>query len=328
MRLLVVDDSEDAQDLAAVILESGGYTDITFASSGEEALRLLDINGRADPDTFDAIFLDILMPGTDGIETCARIRSDPRLQDLPVIMVSSMNEESSLSQAFVAGANDYITKPYNRTEMLARLRGALKLRAELKRRKLREAELLDVTNQMRSGRRASAGSAARDALTGLMGRRTAEALADQHVDGAEPALSVVAAQIDALPHYRQRHSEDEVNTLIAALARRIASIPAALGDIVTHFEPGIFVIFLDDHGDGRAESLAEAVTASLREARIPQPESRHGSQATVSVGVASAASRADQRTLFSKAFGAMEASVDAGGNRITHATTTRARTAG
>src|SRR5580693_6174649 len=155
MRILVVDDSEDSRALTEGALLSAGYTDIVTASSGWEALKILDV-GRATDEkpTVDVAILDIVMPEMDGVETCARIRNDPRYGDLPIIMVTSLDDMNSLANAFVAGATDYINKPVNRVELVARVRAALKLKAELDRREAREAELLTLVS--RSGdRRAS-----------------------------------------------------------------------------------------------------------------------------------------------------------------------------
>jgi DNA-binding response OmpR family regulator len=76
-----------------------------------------------------------------GIEACARIRSDERYADA-IIMVTSLDDVESLGNAFVAGATDYITKPVNRVELVARVRAALRLKSELERRLARERELL------------------------------------------------------------------------------------------------------------------------------------------------------------------------------------------
>src|SRR5580700_968567 len=76
-----------------------------------------------------------------GIEACARIRSDERYADA-IIMVTALDDVNSLANAFVAGATDYITKPVNRVELVARVRAALRLKQELDRRLARERELL------------------------------------------------------------------------------------------------------------------------------------------------------------------------------------------
>ena len=127
MRILAVDDSEDARDLTEAALLSAGYTDIVTAESAWDAFKLLDLghtNGRRP--TFDLMLLDVVMPDIDGIEACARIRNDPGHADLPIIMVTSLDDMGSLDNAFVAGANDYITKPFSRDVLLARIRAALR----------------------------------------------------------------------------------------------------------------------------------------------------------------------------------------------------------
>ncbi len=128
--IFAVDDSNIARALMQEVLSSGGYADVHFAASGTDALAQLGIEplskAAAVPDP-DAILLDVVMPGIDGIETCARIRADSRYQYVPILMVTSESEVDALAQAFVAGANDYVRKPFDSVELLARLRNALKL---------------------------------------------------------------------------------------------------------------------------------------------------------------------------------------------------------
>src|SRR5258707_12820886 len=92
----------------------------------------------------DIVLLDTMMPEMDGIEACARIRSDARYADIPIIMVTSVDDIDSLANAFVAGASDYVTKPVNRIELLARVRAAPKLKGEPDRRPARERGPLGV----------------------------------------------------------------------------------------------------------------------------------------------------------------------------------------
>src|ERR1700681_1049604 len=112
MRILIVEDSEDSRDLTEGTLLSGGYDDVVTAASGWEALKLLDIGLSSDQrPVFDMVLLDVVMPAMDGVETCARKRNAPRCADLPIIMVTSREDMDTLTQAFVAGATDYVTKP-------------------------------------------------------------------------------------------------------------------------------------------------------------------------------------------------------------------------
>jgi phosphoserine phosphatase RsbU/P len=123
MRILIIDDSEDSRDRAEGTLLSGGYDDVITAASGWEALKMLDIGRNSDErPSVDIVLLDVVMPEMDGVETCARIRNDQRYSDLPIIMVTSRDDMDTLTKAFVAGATDYVTKPVNRIELIARVR--------------------------------------------------------------------------------------------------------------------------------------------------------------------------------------------------------------
>jgi phosphoserine phosphatase RsbU/P len=135
MKILVVDDSDDARDITEAALRSGGFSALRSASSAAEAYDCLGIGKAEAPFPADLILLDIVMPDVDGIQACAHIRSDPRYADVPIIMVSSLNDPDSLADAMKAGANGYVGKPLNRGELVARVRAALQLKGEIDRRK-------------------------------------------------------------------------------------------------------------------------------------------------------------------------------------------------
>jgi DNA-binding response OmpR family regulator len=85
--------------------------------------------------------MDILMPDIDGIAACRRIKQNDQLRDIPIIMITAKSGTENLNEAFSAGAMDYITKPVNRVELLARVASALSLKREMDCRKEREADL-------------------------------------------------------------------------------------------------------------------------------------------------------------------------------------------
>jgi CheY-like chemotaxis protein len=116
--ILVVDDAPPNVKLLRLILRDAGYR-VLEAGSGPEAL---DILRREKP---DAMVLDVRMPGMTGYEVCETVRRDPEFSALPVIMVTALSLPEERIRGIEAGATDFISKPFNRKELLARLRASL-----------------------------------------------------------------------------------------------------------------------------------------------------------------------------------------------------------
>jgi adenylate cyclase len=129
-RLLVVDDIEDNRFTLTRRLKRQGYENVAEATNGREALDAL----RAEP--FDLVLLDVMMPEINGYETLERIKSDPSLREIPVIMISAMDEMESVVRCIKLGAEDYLPKPFNATLLQARVSASL----EKKRMRDQEAQ--------------------------------------------------------------------------------------------------------------------------------------------------------------------------------------------
>lgn len=119
-RILIVDDEPHNRHLLGRLFAS--YADIIEAHNGEEALEKLA------EESFDIVLLDVMMSGIDGIEVLRRIRCDERLQDLPVILVTAMNQSQDIATGLRYGANDYITKPVALDVVMARVNTQLKMK--------------------------------------------------------------------------------------------------------------------------------------------------------------------------------------------------------
>jgi PleD family two-component response regulator len=139
--ILIVDDSPDQQALLRSILGKAGHADVLSADSAKAASRVLNLDGDAATHKIDLILMDVLMPEQDGVETCRQIKRCAHLEDIPVIMVTAKSDLGNLQEAFAAGAMDFISKPVNGIELLARVSSALLLKQEMDRRKNRELEL-------------------------------------------------------------------------------------------------------------------------------------------------------------------------------------------
>ncbi len=134
----------------AAILCDIGYTEIVQKESAVEAIRFLrsmedNTNGLA----VDVILMDLVMPRMNGIEAVRAIKQVDFLKDIPIIMVSAMDEEKKIEEAFTAGAVDFIGKPVKKLELQARLRSVLKLKSEMDCRKAREQELEKMVEELR-----------------------------------------------------------------------------------------------------------------------------------------------------------------------------------
>ena len=116
--ILVVDDAPPNVKLLRLILKDAGYR-VLEATSGPEALETM----RRDKP--DAMVLDVRMPGMTGYEVCQEVRRDPEFAGLPVIMLTALSLPDERIRGIEAGATDFITKPFNRKELLARIQASL-----------------------------------------------------------------------------------------------------------------------------------------------------------------------------------------------------------
>ena len=118
--ILVVDDAAANRETLSALLETQDYQ-LVEAADGSAALRLA---AETPP---DLVLLDVMMPGMDGYEVCRRLRADARLAEVPVIMVTALDDEASRLAGITAGADDFVTKPFNRAELRARVRTVTRL---------------------------------------------------------------------------------------------------------------------------------------------------------------------------------------------------------
>ncbi|NJN17773.1 MAG: response regulator [Oscillochloris sp.] len=118
--VLIVDDDPLGREFLATILAPEGYTCI-FAASGSEAIE------QTHHSIPDLILLDVMMPEMDGFEVCRRLRADPDVALVPILLVTALDDQRSRVQGLEAGADDFISKPLNRIELRARVRTIVRL---------------------------------------------------------------------------------------------------------------------------------------------------------------------------------------------------------
>ncbi len=132
--ILIVDDQIDNIQVLALFLELQGYS-ISYALNAKETLQRLS---AIQP---DLILLDLFMPDINGLELCQQIKSNPNYQDIPIIFQTASRDEQHIMDAFEKGAADYVMKPFNTKELLARVETHIKLRRQT-------IELRQMRNQL------------------------------------------------------------------------------------------------------------------------------------------------------------------------------------
>ncbi|MGH8969341.1 MAG: response regulator [Actinomycetes bacterium] len=284
--ILVVDDQDANRRLLEAILSPRGYR-VVSAGSGEEALRLLD----GDPP--DVVLLDILMPGMDGYEVCRRIRADRSTALLPVVMITASGQQEKVT-ATESGADDFITKPFDQAELLARVRSLVRINRYHRTITEQARELAAWNEQLEQRVEQQVGEIAR---VGRLRRFLSPQIAELVLrDGDESVLEshrreivVVFSDLRGFTPFAETSEPEEV-------IRVLREYHQALGDLVFRFEgtlerftgDGLMVFFNDPIpcADPAARAVRMAVAMRTRVRDLAEGWSARGHDLGFSVGVA------------------------------------------
>jgi DNA-binding response OmpR family regulator len=121
MTILIVDDTPTNVDLLSMVLKKRNYK-VRVADSGERALKQINLQPP------DLVLMDVMMPGMDGFETCRRMKQDPATADIPVIFITALSDMQDMLKGFQVGGADFLTKPFQAEEVLARVKAHLTIR--------------------------------------------------------------------------------------------------------------------------------------------------------------------------------------------------------
>jgi diguanylate cyclase (GGDEF)-like protein len=265
--VLIVDDISHNLQLLESVLKREKY-DIVPANNGKQALETVMTATRPP----DLILLDLMMPGMDGLEVCRILKTDDRYRDIPIIFLTANNESKNLIEAFRAGAVDYITKPFNMLELLARVKTHLELkhaRDQLK-KALQELEQLALT----------------DPLTRVPNRRHLYQIAEREMARARRynyPFSLLMVDIDRFKQVNDTYGHlagDEVLQSVAAIIRHTLRRE----DSFARFGGEEFVVLLPGTDTGAAVTVADRIRHLIAMSR-PIVQSRPIS-VTVSIGIA------------------------------------------
>ncbi|MGA2215352.1 MAG: diguanylate cyclase [Bryobacteraceae bacterium] len=252
MKVLIADDSIVSRHLLEATLRKWGY-DVTVACDGAEALQILE---REDAPAL--VILDWMMPGISGLEVCRRIRARGSEPYIYILLLTSKSQKEDLIEGMDAGADDYITKPFDQNELQVRLRAGNRL-VRL------QAELLAAREALRE-------QATRDSLTHLWNRNAIlEALSRELARAWRQSspLGVVMVDLDNFKHINDNHGHLAGDVMLREAARRMQN-GVRQYDSVGRYGGEEFLILLPNCGEVEAYSQAERLRKQLcqAEARI------------------------------------------------------------
>ena len=298
MKILIAEDDVATRRKLEACLISWNY-EVVVAVDGDEALRALQ--GEDAP---RLAILDWMMPGRDGLNVCEEVRKTNAEPYVYILLLTAMDRKEDIVQGLEAGADDYLTKPYDVHELKARLRTGRRILA------LQEA-LLSARDALRY-------QATLDPLTGLWNRTAMMATLKRELARAErqnTSLSIMMVDLDHFSRINETHGHMAGDSVLREIAKRIQSVSRVI-DAVGRFGGEEFMIISPGDAACQASGQAERIRAAISDEAIDISEGII--QLTASVGVVTPGNVKDARSnaLLAAADLALSRSKARGGNRV------------
>jgi diguanylate cyclase (GGDEF)-like protein len=310
--ILVIDDNVTNLKVASAHLQAANYEVLTARDglSGIERIKF------AQP---DLILLDVQMPGIDGFETCRRLKTDPATAAIPVIFTTVLTNVEDKVRGFTSGAVDYIPKPFQVEELLARVNTHLtiyrlqrELQAEIRERRTAEVGLKKANSELQR-------LAVLDDLTQLANRRRFDQYLQQQWQPVQPTkLSLLLCDVDYFKRYNDGYGHSAGDVCLQQVARAIGRAVNYTKDLAARYGGEEFAVILPETDQAGAALVAEAVLTEVRNLRIPHAYSEVANIVTLSIGLATITplSSSDPLSLINTADAALYGAKQQGRNRV------------
>ena len=266
MRILAAEDNPVFQSMLRSILTKWGY-DVVLANDGRGALQALESEEAP-----RLAILDWMMPGVDGVDVCRRVRSKGREPYIYILLLTARTESEDLVEAIDAGADDYLTKPFNASELRARLRAG--------------ERILGLQEQLLAAREALRQEATHDGLTGLLNRRAILGLLQIELTRAvreSLPLSILMVDLDQFKDVNDRFGHLAGDAVLREATERMRTSVRSYDSVGRYGGEEFLVVLPGCNGEG---ALGQAERLRLSLAERPFLADRHELPITCSIGVA------------------------------------------
>jgi diguanylate cyclase (GGDEF)-like protein len=256
--VLIVDDNPENLRILGELIESIGH-ETAFAMNGHQALAFLE------KETPDIILLDVIMPEMDGYRVCATLKGSRKTAGIPIIFITARSETADIVEGFTAGASDYITKPFNGSEVKVRIDNQLKIISYRNQLEAANSLLEEKNRELQSALKKLEKAALTDPLTGLWNRRAmCKRLNDEKERferGAKP-FSVVIGDVDYFKAFNDTYGHECGDFALETIARFLEENLRGQ-DTVSRWGGEEFLILLPETELGGAFQKIESIRALL-----------------------------------------------------------------
>jgi two-component system, cell cycle response regulator len=265
LKILIADDDLTSRTILNGALKKWGYDPIAV-TDGNEAWEIMQ-----EPDAPKLVILDWNMPELDGIEVCRRIRANTTSDPQYVILLTSKGEKGSVVEGLDAGANDYITKPYDNAELRARIRVGEKM--------------VELQSELIKARDALEHEAMHDPLTGALNRRAILSMLEKEIVRAQRQGTGISIGLCDLDHFKlvnDKYGHQIGDETLCGVVRTVQNNLRSYDVVGRYGGEEFLVIATDSRGPMQGENLYERLCA--RVAANPIPTSAGNIAITVSIG--------------------------------------------
>jgi two-component system, cell cycle response regulator len=296
MKILVADDDPVSRRVIEACLTGAGY-DVSVAVDGAQALEIIGT-----PDSPRLLVLDRTMPHVDGVDVCRAIRKKGLEPDVYIILLTAKSERDEIGEGFEAGADDYMTKPFDPSELRARVRTGARIVE-------RQEELIASREQLRA-------EAMYDSLTGLLNRAAFFDLFQKEIARAgryDTPLALIMADLDNFKDTNDKYGHIAGDAVLVEVARRLRT-SMRVSDSVGRYGGEEFVIVAPGCTSNAATLLAERFRLSV--SAKPIDISTESISVTMSFGVAGTSDISKANGLLRAADEALYRAKNSGKNRV------------
>ncbi len=288
--VLIVDDNPVNLRLAVDYLEARDFI-VLVAQDGESGLQ------RAKYASPQMILLDVILPGIDGFETCRLLKSDPQTKNIPVIFMTALVDTEDKVKGFEVGAVDYVTKPIQEAELLARITTHLRVQSLTYQLQKQNQLLQQQALELQAARQKAESACSElqrlvhlDGLTEVANRRGF----DQHLTKEwrrlareQAPLSLILCDIDYFKRYNDFYGHQAGDDCLRQIAQAIVRAVQRPADLVARYGGEEFAIILPNTDAEGAVQVAQSIGAEIELLNIPHAKSHVSDVVTVSLGISS-----------------------------------------